>query len=137
MIDIAVVRTANSIIYDPRVRKIVTSLSKKYSVVTLGWNRDGIPQEKINSYIVKLELFKLKTSVWKPSMLRVIVRLLIFFPPFWIWVFLKLLVYRPDVIHACDLDSVLPCLIYKVLFRKRLIFDVFDRYAITFIPRKF
>lgn len=137
MVDIVVVRTANSIIYDPRVRKIVTSLSKKYSVVTLGWNRDGIPQQKINNYIVKLELFKLKTSVWKPSMLRVIVRLLVFFPPFWIWIFLKLLVYRPDVMHACDLDSVLPCLIYKVLFRKRLIFDVFDRYAITFIPRKF
>ena len=137
MVDIAVVRTANSIIYDPRVTKIVTSLSKKYSVIALGWNRDAISQEKINNYIVKLELFKLKTSVWKPSMIRIIMRMLIFFPPFWIWVFLKLLVYRPDVIHACDLDSILPCYIYKVLFRKRLVFDVFDRYAITFIPKKF
>jgi len=137
LVDIAVVRTANSVIYDPRVRKIVASLSKKYSVIALGWNRDAISQEKINNYIVKLELFKLKTSVWKPSMIRIIIRLLIFFPTFWIWVFLKLLVYRPNVIHACDLDSVLPCYIYKVLFRKRLVFDVFDRYAITFIPKKF
>jgi glycosyltransferase involved in cell wall biosynthesis len=35
------------------------------------------------------------------------------------------------------LDSVLPCYIYKILFRKKLVFDVFDRYAMTFIPKNF
>ncbi len=44
---------------------------------------------------------------------------------------------RPKVVHACDLDSIPPCYLYKLLFRKKLIFDVFDRYAITFIPSKF
>jgi glycosyltransferase involved in cell wall biosynthesis len=135
--DIVVVRTANSVIYDPRVKKIVGSLNKRYSVTCLGWNRDAIPDEKINSYIVKLELFNLKTSVWKPSLIRIIVRLLFFAPAFWTWVLIKLLVIRPKVVHACDLDSVLPCYVYKILFRKKLVFDVFDRYAITFIPKKF
>jgi glycosyltransferase involved in cell wall biosynthesis len=137
LVDIVVVRTANSIIYDPRVKKIITSLSKKYSIFALGWNRDGVSQEKINNYMVKLELFKLKTSVWKPSLMRIFTRLILFFPPFWMWVFIKLLIYRPNVIHACDLDSILPCYIYKILFRKRLIFDIFDRYAMTFIPKNF
>jgi glycosyltransferase involved in cell wall biosynthesis len=137
LVDIVVVRTANSIIYDPRVKKIVGSLSKKYSVSVLGWNRDGIPQEKINNYPVKLELFKLKTSIWKPSLIRIITRLIIFFPPFWTWVFIKLLASRPKVVHACDLDSIFPSFIYKILFRKKLVFDVFDRYAMALIPQRF
>jgi glycosyltransferase involved in cell wall biosynthesis len=136
-VDIVVVRTANSVIYDPRVKKIAGSLNKRYSVTCLGWNRDAIPDEKINSYIVKLELFNLKTTVWNPSLMRIFIRLLFFAPAFWTWVLIKLLVIRPKVVHACDLDSVLPCYVYKILFRKKLVFDVFDRYAITFIPKKF
>jgi len=137
LVDVVVVRTANSIIYDPRVKKIIASLSKRYSTLALGWNRDGISQEKINNYFVKLEMFKLKTSVWKPSLRRIFTRLFLFFPPFWMWVFVKLLVYRPKVIHACDLDTLLPCYIYKILFRKKLVFDVFDRYAMALIPLRF
>ena len=137
LVDIVVVRTANSIIYDPRVKKIISSLCKKYSIFALGWNRDGVSQEKINNYIVKLELFKLKTSVWKPSLMRIFTRLFLFFPPFWMWILIKLFIYRPKVVHACDLDSILPCYIYKIFFRKKLVFEVFDRYAMAFIPPRF
>jgi glycosyltransferase involved in cell wall biosynthesis len=136
LVDIIIVRTANSIIYDPRVRKIIGSLRKKYSISALGWNRELVSQDKINNYISKVELFNLKTSFWKPSLVRILIRLLIFFPPFWLWVFTKLLASRPKVVHACDLDAVLPCYIYKTIFRKKLVFDVFDRYAMTFIPSK-
>jgi glycosyltransferase involved in cell wall biosynthesis len=137
LVDVAVVRTANSIIYDPRVKKIVGSLSKRYSTTVLGWNRDGISQDKIDGYIVKLHLFNLKTSNWKPSLIRIATRLIIFCPPFWTWVFIKLLESRPKVVHACDLDSIIPCYLYKILFRKKLVFDVFDRYAMALIPQRF
>jgi glycosyltransferase involved in cell wall biosynthesis len=137
LVDIVVVRTVNSVIYDPRVKKIVGSLNKRYSIVCLGWNRDAVSEEKINNYIVKLALFGLNTSVWKPSLIRIYIRLLFFAPAYWAWVFSKLLVERPKVVHACDLDSVLPCYMYKILLRKKLAFDVFDRYAMTFIPKKF
>ena len=137
MVEIVVVRTTNSVVYDPRVKKIAVSLKKRYSINCLGWNRDAVSEEKINSYVVKLELFDLKTSVWKPSLIRIFIRLLFFAPAYWAWVFFKLLVSRPQVAHACDLDSVLPCYIYKILLRKKLVFDVFDRYAMTFIPKKF
>jgi len=137
LVDIVVVRTSNSVIYDPRVKKIAGSLNKRYSVACLGWNRDAITDEKIDNYIVKLELFNLRTSIWKPSQIRIFIRMIFFAPPFWIWLFMKLLANGPKVVHACDLDSMPPCYLYKVLFRKKLVFDVFDRYAITFIPKKF
>ena len=135
--DIVIVRTSNSVVYDPRVNKIAGSLKERYSVTCLGWNRDAVSDEKIENYIVKLELFNLSTSIWKPSLMRIFIRLIFFAPPYWIWLFIKLLSYRPKLVHACDLDSMPPCYLYKVLFRKKLIFDVFDRYAVTFIPRKF
>lgn len=137
MVDIVVIRSANSIVYDPRVKKITGSLKKRYSVVALGWNRDGISQEKINDYPVKTELFNLRTTTWKPSLLRILIRLFVFFPPFWIWVFVKLLEYRPEVVHACDMDTFPPAYIYKVLLRKKLVFDVFDRYGMALIPQRF
>jgi glycosyltransferase involved in cell wall biosynthesis len=33
------------------------------------------------------------------------------------------------------LDSFFPSYIYKILFRKKLVFDVFDRYAMAYIPK--
>ncbi|HKQ20399.1 MAG TPA: glycosyltransferase family 4 protein [Nitrososphaeraceae archaeon] len=137
MVDIAVVRSANSIIYDPRVKKIIGSLNKKYSVMALGWNRDQISNKEIENYMVKLVLFHLKTSFWKPSLFRIFVRLVVFFPPFWAWLFFKLIVNRPTVVHACDFDTLPPCYLYKILFRKKLVFDVFDRYGMALIPQRF
>jgi hypothetical protein len=137
LVDIVVVRTANSIIYDPRVKKIIDSLAKKYSIFALGWNRDGVSQEEINNYNVKVELFRVKTSVWKPSLVRIFTRLLIFFPPFWMWVLVKLLIQRPKIVHACDLDTILPCYIYKIFLGKKLVFEIFDRYAMALVPQRF
>ena len=51
MVEVILVRS-NSVIYDPRVHKIVRSLNKKYSVPVLGWNRDGISKEKLQDYDV-------------------------------------------------------------------------------------
>lgn len=63
--------------------------------------------------------------------------IILYFPFFWIWILFKLLSCKPTVVHACDLDTVIPAYIYKLLFRKKLIFDVFDRYAMAYIPPKY
>jgi glycosyltransferase involved in cell wall biosynthesis len=34
-----------------------------------------------------------------------------------------------DLIHACDFDTILPALICKYLFGKRVVYDIFDFYA--------
>ncbi len=144
MVDIAFVRS-NSIIYDIRPIKILSSLYKRYDLLILGWDRKGI---------FKFDRLK-KIMNWKPNDKKTRVRVLgirapfgreslisylpmvIYFPIFWIWVLIDLIKSKPKVVYACDLDTILPCYLYKVLFRKKLIFDVFDRYAMTLIPPKF
>jgi glycosyltransferase involved in cell wall biosynthesis len=64
-------------------------------------------------------------------------KLVLYFGFYWMWVLSKLAMSRPKVVHACDLDSAIPCYIYKILFRKKLVFDVCDRYAMGYIPPRF
>jgi len=115
-----------------RDQKVIRSLRKKYSIITLGWNREGTPIEPKNNE-TGFELFNVRASYgYEPhGTLRFLPYLLIF----WIWVFIKLCAFRPKAVHACNLDSVLPSYFYKLLFRKKLVFDVFDRYAMAYIPR--
>jgi glycosyltransferase involved in cell wall biosynthesis len=129
LVDIIIIRS-NSIVYTPRVTKIAKSLNKGYSILVLGWNREGVSRKTIDNYIVDLKLFNLKAPYGKPS-------LVLYFPLYWAWIISQLFMYRPKVVHACDLDSVIPSYIYKIIFRKKLVFDVCDRYAMGYIPPKF
>lgn len=129
MIDVAIVRS-NSVIYDPRVSKIVKSLSNKYPILALGWNREGLSKKVINRYVVPLKLHGQRSSFGKTSVI-------LHYPLFWTWIFFQLLLARPRIVHACDLDTVIPCYLYKVIFGKKLIFDIFDRFAMANIPKKF
>ena len=129
MVEIAIIRS-NSTIYDSRVRKIVRSLSKRYSTAVLGWNRDGMSIKSSEKYSTALKVFRMRAPYGRPA-------LLFYLPLFWIWVFAMLFICRPRIVHACDLDTVFPCYIYKLIFRKKMIFDVFDRYAMAYIPQKY
>lgn len=134
MVDVVVTR-CNPVVYDIRVFKIAGSLKKRYSLLALGWNRERVPREITSKYIVDLKLCGLiapygKSLIHSPKMVA-------YYAYFWIWLFIQLLKSRPKVVHACDLDTVIPCYFYKLIFRKKLIFDVFDRYAIAFVPGKF
>jgi len=112
--------------------QIIKSLRKKYSIIALGWNRQSKPLE-LNYEESNLQLFNLKAPYgYEPYGT---IRLVAYFPIFWMWVFVKLCIHRPKSIHACDLATILPCYIYKVLFRRKLIFDVLDRYGMTYIPK--
>jgi len=128
LVEIVLVKS-NSIIYHPRCVKILKSLNKKYSIQGLGWNRESLEKKIIDDFFVKLKLFNLKAPFSKKSLLA-------FFPLFWIWIFFKLIVINPKVIHSCDLDTVIPCYLYKILFRKKLVFNVFDRIAMSRISPK-
>jgi glycosyltransferase involved in cell wall biosynthesis len=131
----AVITRCNPVVYDIRVFKVAGSLKKRYSILALGWNREKVPSEIANNYIVDLKLCGLnapygKSLIHSPKMVA-------YYFYFWIWLFIQLVKSRPMVVHACDLDTVIPSYFYKIIFRKKLIFDVFDRYAIAFVPRKY
>ena len=122
---------SDPIINQPSIRdqKIIKSLSKKYSLIVLGWNRVGLSKEQVNCYGSYFKLLNFRAPLGAPSLLA-------YLPFFWIWVFANLIRYRPKVIHACDFEAIPPCHLYRMIFRNKLVFDVFDRYAMAYIPRK-
>jgi glycosyltransferase involved in cell wall biosynthesis len=131
LIDIILVKS-DPIMNDSSIRaeQIIRSLCKKYSILALGWNREGTPNE-LHHDENGLQLFNFRAPYgYEPyGTLRLLPRL----PIFWVWVFIKLCLHRPKSMHACNFGAILPCYLYKVLFRKKLIFDVFDRYAMVSI----
>ena len=125
--EVIVVRS-NSITHDVRVQKIIRTLSKKYKVLVLGWNRENrFGDFEINAQGAQIKRLKLKAPYGHIS-------LLLYMPVFWIWVIINLVLLKPKVIHACDLDTLIPCLIFKLFYRKvKVVFDSFERYAMAFI----
>jgi glycosyltransferase involved in cell wall biosynthesis len=111
--------------------QIIKSLRKKYSLIALGWNR-GHTTEEFAGGEDNVHLFSIKAPYAFERYGTP--RLAVYFPIFWIWIFSKLCIHRPKSVHACDLATILPCYIYKVLFRRKLIFDVVDRYSMTYVP---
>lgn len=113
-----------------RAIQIIRSLRKKYSIVGLGWQRQSKLEYGKND---NLEMFNLRAPYGYERFGSL--RLCAYFPIFWIWVFFKLCEYRPKTVHACDLATILPCFLYKILFRRKLVFDVLDRYGMTYVPK--
>jgi glycosyltransferase involved in cell wall biosynthesis len=127
--DIVLIRSS-SLIYDPRATKIIRSLNKRYRTSAIGWNREGIfIKESQKTLPINVDLFDMKAPFGKKSLVA-------YFPLFWIWVLFCLFSKRPRAVHACDLDSLIPAYIYKTIFRKKLVYDVFDRYAMSKISPK-
>ena len=142
MVDIIFVR---SVIYDARIAKVIRSLSKKYSAIFVAWNREALDNNLKTEILSKtfhpalhlrFRILNLKAPHARHSHILYL-PMVIYFPLFWSWVLYNLVIYRPKVVHAFDLDTVLPCYIYKILFRKKLVFDIVDRYAMSFIPKNF
>jgi glycosyltransferase involved in cell wall biosynthesis len=78
---------------------------------------------------VPLSLFGMKAPFGSPT-------LILYYPLFWTWVLYKLLANRPSVVHAIDLDTLLPCSLYKLILRKKLVYDVHDRFG-GYVPPKY
>jgi glycosyltransferase involved in cell wall biosynthesis len=147
LFDIAVVRT-NSIVDDARVSKILGSLTKRYSILVIGWNREGynfpdidnlkkqIIAKSKGTFDIVVKILCLRAPFGKKSLISYI-PMICYFPIFWTWVLINLIRHRPKIVHACDLDTFLPCYLYRLIFRKKIVFDIHDRYAMTFIPAKF
>lgn len=143
MVEVAFVRS-NSLLFDGRVLKTLRSLSKRNDVLALGWDRKGIydadkMQKELKwnrNYVsnVAVKILNVRAPFNQESIISYL-PMVIYFPIFWTWLFLTLSKERPNIVHACDLDTVLPCFLYKILFKRKLIWDVYDRYAMTLYDR--
>lgn len=117
---------SNPIAPDPRVEKEARSLQKAgYTVSVLGWDRSGSLSTNEDTGGLHIQRLPIRAGY---------ARGLMNFWPLLRWEFALLfwLVRRRneyDILHACDFDTVLPALLCARLFKKKIVYDIFDFYA--------
>lgn len=116
---------SNPVVSDPRVEKEVRSLTDHgFKVTVLAWDREGGVSD-FESFGNKI-ICRLRLRA--PYQKLVIIA---YYPFFWLWILSRLIRIHPKIVHACDLDSMLPALVYRLLKRDaKVIFDVFDSYGL-------
>ena len=122
---------SNSLATDPRVEKETVSLAKNnYQVIILAWDRENsFPPLEMTKDSVLIKRFKLSAPYGKITILS-------YLPLFWLWSIIELLILDPEIVHACDLDTAIPAYVYKLSKKGAFfVFDVFDRYAMAYIPQ--
>ena len=105
---------------DSAVFRMVETLSKNgHSVKLVIWDR----QNNLNKdYSFKIHEFNLKAPYDRFSAL--------FYLPFWwIYEFVFLLRNSGDVVHACDLDTLWPAIMAKLIKKNKLFYTIYDFYA--------
>ena len=108
---------------DPPVYKVARALAENgYAVDLLVWVREGRGRENDKGNGYNIYRFNLKAPYYK-------FRLLFYLPIWWLYEFFFLLRNRANVIHACDLDTVLPAILVKVIKRTKLCYTIYDFYA--------
>jgi glycosyltransferase involved in cell wall biosynthesis len=111
---------------EPRVDKIAATLKAGgYSVKVVGWNMHGdLPcHEEIQGIYYE----RLPVIAWFGHGIRNITHILR-----WQMALLSFIFrHRKEVnlVHACDFDTLLPALMAKWLWGKKIIYDIFDFYA--------
>jgi glycosyltransferase involved in cell wall biosynthesis len=116
---------SNPVAPDPRVEKEARALVEAgYEVQVVGWDRSAShpAHEKKEGYQIHRMPIRSQYGMGLgnlPKLAAWQVRLLL-------W----LLAHRRgyDALHACDFDTVIPCLVMKLAFGKKLIYDIFDFY---------
>lgn len=121
-----VICRSNPIAPDPRVEKVARTLKQAgYGVLILGWDRTGnFPREE---QIRGVTCLRLQIKANSPTGIYNIPYLIR-----WQWgLFSWLIRHRKDydLIHACDFDTILPALACAKLYKKKVIYDIFDVYA--------
>lgn len=115
---------SNAIVSDPRVSKYIDYLDKEnldYHI--LGWNRKNENiQLKNTSFYQKKSGYNVGGA--KAAWDRI---------SWMLFCFRFLCSHKFETVHGCDLDSVFPAIMYKILghSKTKIIFDVFDWYSDT------
>lgn len=107
---------------DPAVNKVAKSLSQNgYDVKLLVWDREsGIGVKNDDGYTICRFGFKAPHDKFT---------VLFYLPIWWLYEFFFLLRDDSEVIHACDLDTLIPAIIVKLVKKVKLCYTIYDFYA--------
>lgn len=109
---------SNDITPDPRLQKYLSFLDEKnIEYMVLAWDR-----EKKN--VIKKNTIFFRLPAKYGQRYKNIPKKILWF----LFILKNLYINRKkySIVHACDLDTCIPAYIIKILFNKKLIFDVFD-----------
>jgi len=107
---------------DPAVNKLAETLSEnEYDVKLLLWDRQNTLKAK-NVHGYTICKFTLKAPYDKFTVL-------FYLPIWWIYEFVFLLKDKANIIHACDLDTLVPAILAKLIKRVKLCYTIYDFYA--------
>lgn len=113
---------------DPAINKIAETLSENgYDVKLLVWDRTSIKKVDChNKYITY------KCNIKAPYDKLTV---LFYLPFWWLYEFIFLLKDDSKIIHACDLDTLIPAIFVKFIKRVKIFYFIYDFTADT-LPRK-
>ncbi len=109
---------------EPRVEKTAKWLQENgFTVIIMGWDREGTSpsREIINGITIERSKFKGKYGAGLANLLGMV--------QFNLHIIKRLFEEKPIIVHACDLDTLVPALIYCKIAKKKLVYDIFDFYA--------
>lgn len=120
-----IILRSNEVDPDPRVEKTAKWLNDFYNVTILGWNR-GL-KSKPSEQLEYGTIYRQQNYAGYGNGLRNIFSLI----SFNCWLLLYLFKRRNDyhIIHACDFDTILPALFISRLYKKKLVYDIFDYFS--------
>jgi len=115
---------------DPSVLKVAKTLAENgYDVRVLLWDRTGRRK--------KVEITDGYITVYfgaKAPHDKITAALLL--PLWWLYELLFLIIHSIEIIHACDLDTLLPAIIAKRIKKAKLCYTIYDFYADN-LPKSF
>jgi glycosyltransferase involved in cell wall biosynthesis len=117
---VVLIRSRNT---DPAIRKVAHALHQEgYDVTLLIWERNSKNSTSLDYSEYTTEYFCF--SAPQDKLLAVL-----YFPIWWVYELFYLLRMKPDIIHACDLDTLYPAIISKILRKQSLVYSIYDFYA--------
>lgn len=107
---------------DPAINKVAKTLAKNgYDVKLLVWDRMGNNQnETVDGYTVCRFGFKAPHDK---------ITVVFYFPIWWLYEFFFLMRENSTIIHACDLDTLIPAVFVKLIKKVKLCYTIYDFYA--------
>lgn len=117
---------SNPIDPDPRVEKEAQALRDAgHQVQAVAWDRSGQLPTAENKNGLQVQRLAIRAAFGHgmgnlPALLKWQIGLLF-------WLIRQHKTY--DILHACDFDTIIPAMIYKIMYRKPVVYDIFDFYA--------
>ena len=130
MYDRIVMIVSNEFAPDIRVLREAISLSRKFHVSVIAWNRRGKMMERENLKR-NIEILRINLKAPYQNFLKFVLHL----PIFWFFSILTLIKLKPIVIHCHDLDTLPIGIFMKILNPKtKVIFDCHEHYPSMISP---